>query len=194
MISMWPSTISSLNESLAALYGSLGKLQAAKSVDMGELMEQLKTAAESSRNLRALVLAEMPEASWRNREELDALVEEIAKRAEARKLEQQRSRLLELATELESGEIVHRRTVRVTQLNQFRDQAVKELRAQAGVPGAPRALPGPDASHWLEWACGLKEPEDAESLQALRNSFAHLDEFVANMELEMWVPKTVTLV
>jgi len=33
----------------------------------------------------------------------------------------------------------------------------------------------------------LKEPEDAESLQTLRNGFAHLDDFVANLELSMWV-------
>src|SRR5271166_3744580 len=137
MISLWPSTINSLNDSLAALHGSLGKIKAAKSVDVSEVIDQLKTAAESSRNLRALVLAELPEASWQNREELDAIVEEISKRIEARNLEQKRFRLLGLATHLERGTIVHRRTVRLNQLQQLRDHAVKELRTQAALPSPP---------------------------------------------------------
>src|SRR5215831_11546307 len=121
MSSMWPSTITSLNESLAALHGSIGKLKAAKSVDVNEVVEQLKQAAECSRNLRALVLTELPEASWQNREELDAIVEEISRRAEARALEQMRNRLLGLANELERGSVVHRRSVRAAQVNQLRE-------------------------------------------------------------------------
>jgi|SRR5271157_2990567 len=93
MISLWPATIASLNDSLAVLYEMLGSLKAAKSVDLAEVIEQLKTAAESSRNLRDLVLSEMPEASWQNQEELDALLEEIQESAETRALEQQRYRL-----------------------------------------------------------------------------------------------------
>ena len=113
MISLWPSTISSLNDSLALLCESVEKLKAAKSVDIAEVTEQLRMAAESARNLRALVLSELPEASWQSRHELDALLEKIEKRVEARKLEQLRTRLLGLATELERGSIVHRRAVRV---------------------------------------------------------------------------------
>jgi hypothetical protein len=188
MISLWPSTINSLNDSLSALHGSLGKIKAAKSVDISEVIEQLKTAAESSRNLRALVLAELPEASWQNREELDGIVEEISKRIEARNLEQKRQRLTGLAAELERGTIVHRRTVRQTQLQQLRDAAVKELRTQAALPSPP-TMPGPEADEWIDWACKLKEPEDAESLATLRNGFARLDEFIANLEPEMWSVK-----
>jgi len=188
MISLWPSTINSLNDSLAALHGSLGKIKAAKAVDLTEVIDQLKTAAESSRNLRALVLAELPEASWQNRDELDAIVEEISKRIEARNLEQKRFRLLGLATHLERGTIMHRRTVRLNQLQQLRDQAVKELRSQAALPSPP-ALPGPEADEWIDWACKLKEPEDADALQNLRNGFARLDEFIANLEPEMWTAR-----
>lgn len=193
MISLWPSTINSLNDSLTALHGSLGKIKAAKSVDITEVIDQLKNAAESSRNLRALVLAELPEASWQNREELDAIVEEISKRIEARNLEQKRFRLLGLATHFERGTIVHRRTVRLNQLQQLRDQAVKELRVQAALPSPP-ALPGPEADEWIDWACKLKEPEDAESLQNMRNGFARVDEFIANLEPEMWTVKKEVLV
>ncbi|MGB8769019.1 MAG: TonB family protein, partial [Candidatus Korobacteraceae bacterium] len=53
--------------------------------------------------------------------------------------------------------------------------------------GAPQTLPGPEAAQWIEWACGLQEPQDAESLQTLRNGFVHLDDFVANLEPNMWV-------
>ncbi|MFI5116231.1 MAG: hypothetical protein ACHP8B_05975 [Terriglobales bacterium] len=192
MISLWPSTITSLNDSLALLSESVEKLKAAKSVDIAEVTEQLKMAAESARNLRALVLSELPEAAWQSRQELDVLLEKIEKRVEARQIEQLRNRLLGLAAELERGSIVHRRAVRVNQLNQLRDQAINELRAQAGVKEAPRPLPGPDSDEWLEWACGLKEPDDAESLQTIRNGFVHLDEFVANLEPDMWVVKTET--
>jgi hypothetical protein len=188
MISLWPSTINSLNDSLSALHSSLGKIKAAKAVDISEVIDQLKAAAESSRNLRALVLAELPEASWQNRDELDAIVEEISKRIEARNLEQRRFRLTGLAATLERGTIVHRRTVRQNQLQQLRDQAVKELRSQAALPNPP-TMPGPESDEWIDWACKLKEPEDAESLQTLRNGFARLDEFIANLEPEMWTAK-----
>lgn len=191
MISLWPSTINSLNDSLSALHGSLTKIKAAKSVEVAEVIEQLKTAAESSRNLRALVLAELPEASWQNREELDAIVEEISRRIEARNIEQKRARLLTMASQLERGSIVHRRVVRQTQLQQLRDQANKELRTQAALPQPP-TLPGPEADEWIEWACRLKEPEDAESLQNLREGFPRLDEFIANLEPDMWTVKKET--
>jgi hypothetical protein len=192
MISLWPSTITSLNDTLTMLGESVDKLRAAKAVDVAEVIEELKMAAESARNLRALVLAEMPEASWQNRQELDVLLEKIEKRVEARAIEQLRSRLLGLAAELERGSIVHRRAVRVNQLNQLRDHAISELQAQAAVKGAPHPLPGPDSDEWLDWACGLKEPDDTESLQTIRDGFAHLDEFVANLEPDMWTVKTET--
>jgi len=76
--------------------------------------------------------------------------------------------------------------LRLYQLNQLRDQAIKELRSLAGTEEAPQTLPGPEANQWIEWACGLKEPEDAEFLQTLRNGFVHLDDFVANLEPGMW--------
>ena len=194
MSSLWPSTITSLKDTLTLLGESVEKLKAAKPVDIAEVIEELKMAAESARNLRALVLAELPEAAWQSRRELDALLETIEKRVEARRIEQLRKRLLGLAAELERGSIVHRRAVRVNQLNQLRNQAINELQAQAAVKGTPQPLPGPDSDEWLEWACGLKEPDDAESLQTIRNGFAHLDEFVANLEPDMWVVKTETAV
>ena len=192
MSSLWYSTCASLDDSLALFHESLGKLKAAKAVDIAEVIEQLNMAAESARSLRALVLSELPEASWQSREELNGLIEKIQKNIEARAIEQLRSRLLALAAELERGSIVHRRALRVEQVNQLRDEAVKELRSQAAVKGTPRILPGPDAEQWIEWVCGLQEPEDAEALHNLREGFAHLDDFVANLEPNMWQVKTET--
>ena len=174
----------SLDEPLGLLNESLAKLKAAQAINLAEVIDQFKTAAEAARNVRELVLSELPEAAWRKREELDALLEKIETILDARAVEQQRARLLALATELESGTIVHRRAHRLSELNQLRDQAVSELRSQAG--SDPQTLPGPDAGQWIAWACGLKEPQDAESLQILRERFAHLDDFVANLEPNMW--------
>jgi len=103
-------------------------------------------------------------------------------------LEQRRARLLALATELERGDVVHHRAIRVTQVNQLRDQAIQELRFQALVAREPATLPGPDAEQWVAWACSLQEPDDAEALQNVRDNFAHLDEFIASLEPDMWVP------
>jgi hypothetical protein len=187
MSALWQSTRTSLDDSVALLGKSVDQLKAARTVDIAEVTEQLKAAGESARNLRSLITSEAPDASWKNREELDTLLKEIERKVEARAIEEQRSQLLSLAAELERGSIQHRRAIRVTQLNQLRDQAVSELKSQAKQPGAPPSLPGPkDADEWLEWACNLQEPEDTADLQTLRGKFAQLDEFVANLEPNMW--------
>ncbi len=178
--------LASLDDSLAVLWAGSEKLKAASSVNIPELIEQLTMAVESARMVRASVSSELPEASWQNREELDALIQQIQENIDARELEHLRSRLLALAQELEDGSIVHRRALRVNELNQLRDQAIHELRSQAAPEAVPHALPGPEADRWIEWACGLKDPEDAEFLQILRNGFTHLDNFVANLEPNMW--------
>jgi hypothetical protein len=187
MNSVRSSALKSLDDSLGVLAKSLGQLKAAKSVDIAEVIEQLKMVAESARIVRESLSSELPDASWQNREELDALIEKIQQALDARASEQLRSSLLALATELERGSIVHRRTHRVNELMHFRDKAINELRSQARAEGAPQALPGPQADQWIEWACGLKEPQDAESLQTLRSGFAQLDDFVANLEPHMWI-------
>lgn len=179
--------LASLDGSSAVLSERLEKLKAAQSVDLAEVTEQLKMAAESGRMVRGSVGSELPEASWQNREELDALVDKIQAILAARILEERRSRLLALATELERGRIVHRRANRAHELNQLRELAINELRSQAELEGGPATLPGPQADQWIERACSLQEPQDAESLQALRNGSGHLDDFVANLERNMWI-------
>lgn len=190
MSSIWPSALGSLDDSLALPYESVVTLKAANPVNLEETIQQLQAAAESGSRLRASISAELPDASWQNREELLAVIERIQKLEEARRIEQLRSRLLAVATELERGSIVHRRAARVTELNQLREQAIKELLSQGGVEGEPPTLPGPEADQWIEWACGLQEPEDSDSLQALRQRFPQLDDFITNLEPDMWKPET----
>jgi len=76
MTSLWPSAVASLDDSLALLDESLQKLQAAKEVDIADIMEQIKNAAEWARNLSALVSSELPGAGWQSRQELDAIIED----------------------------------------------------------------------------------------------------------------------
>ena len=71
MSSLWHYTRESLDKSVILLSEDLRNLQAAKPVDVAEIIKQFEVAAESVRNLRSLVSAEMPEAAWQSREELE---------------------------------------------------------------------------------------------------------------------------
>ena len=186
MNSIWPPELASLDDALALPCETLGKLDAAVPIDVAKVVEHLRTAADSAQLVRELVASELPEATWQTRTQLDAHIETIRKIVDARNVAKTRTRLVALAAELERGSIVHRRALRVTELNQLRDQAVSTLRSQAEAEAPPPSLPGPEADQWIEWACGLKEPEDSESLEALRHGFAQLDDFVANLEPGMW--------
>jgi periplasmic protein TonB len=186
MSSIWPSAVTSLDDHLALLSDSLGRIEAARSVELSEVVEQLRAAADCSQTLRGLIFSELPDATWQDRNELESVLEEIAEKVEARNIEQRRARLRALGDELEAGTITHRRAARVTQLKELRDLAVAELRSQADDQAPPPSLPGPEVYEWVEWACSLEEPDDAESLQAIRQGFSILDEFVANLEPGMW--------
>lgn len=183
MSSLWHYTRESLDQSLSVLQENLRNLKAAKPVDTAALIQNFEAAAESARNLRSLVSSEMPDVSWQTRDELEILLEKIEK---AREVKEQRSRLLNLASGLQRGSVVHRRAARVDQVNQLRDNAIKELHTLAEREEAPPSLPGPEPDQWVGWASNLKEPEDTESLRILRSSFAQLDAFVAHLEPEMW--------
>jgi len=75
MSTTYPATLASLDDSLAQAHEGLRQLEAAKDVDLEEVIRQFKAAAESSRKLRALVASKLPETSWENREQLDAIIE-----------------------------------------------------------------------------------------------------------------------
>lgn len=183
MSSLWHYTRESLDQSLSVLQESLRNLKAAKPVDTAELIQNFESAAEYARNLRSLVSSEIPDASWQSRDELEVLIDKIERN---REVKARRSRLLDLASGLQRGSVVHRRAARVEQVNQLRDNAVQELQRLAEKEEGPPSLPGPEPDAWIGWASSLKEPEDSESLKTLRSSFAQLDAFVAHLEPEMW--------
>jgi hypothetical protein len=183
MSSLWHHTRESLDQSLSVLQENLVNLKAAKPVDTADLIQSFEAAAEYARNLRSLVSSEMPDASWQNRDELETLLDNIERN---REVQSRRSRLVDLASGLQRGSVVHRRAARVDQVNQLRDSAINELRTLAEREEVPPSLPGPEPDQWVGWASNLKEPEDSESLQTLRSSFAQLDAFVAHLEPEMW--------
>ncbi|MFZ0704236.1 MAG: hypothetical protein WAM71_01445 [Candidatus Korobacteraceae bacterium] len=180
---MWHFTRESLDQTLSVLQENLGNLKAAKPVDTAQLIQNFESAAESARNLRSLVSSELPDASWQTRDELEVLLETIEKNRETNA---RRSRLLDLAAGLQRGCAVHRRAARVDQVNELRDNAIRELRSLAEKEELPPSLPGPEPDQWVDWASNLKEPEDSESLRTLRSSFAQLDAFVTHLEPEMW--------
>src|SRR5271165_5774185 len=183
MSSMWASALASLDDSLAALDAVSKQFEAATPVDLSQAVERLKVAVESSRTLRTFVLSELPQSRWQDRNDLNRLLEAI-------EIQHRRSQLLALAAELERGDIVHRRAARVTQLNELRTEAVEELRSLAAAEKAPPTLPGPSVDRWMDWAGSLQEPDDAASLQSLREGFPWLDEFVSTVEPGMWVAST----
>src|SRR6516164_3563099 len=124
----------SLDDLSTLLSQSSEKLRAGTLLDVTQVVEQLKTAAESARTVREAVLSELPDASWQNRDELDALLERVRIISEERAaVQRQRSRLLALAAALESGSIVHRRAQRLAELQQLRGNAINELRSQAAL-------------------------------------------------------------
>jgi hypothetical protein len=80
MSSLPPSALASLDDSLVLPFEGVEQLRAAKSIDIAEIIQELEAAAKSAQDLRAVLSAELPEASWQNRAELDALLEEIQTR------------------------------------------------------------------------------------------------------------------
>lgn len=187
MNTMWQPICASLDDSLALLSDSFGKLQAAQTVDINQLLEQLTVASNAARNLNSFVASVIPSAEWQNREDLNSILAQIDRIMDAR------AALLNLASELKRGVIVHRRALRIIQVNQLREQAIIELQSYAQAAGVLPTLPGPEAEHWIEWACSLRESEDAETIRVLRSGFIHLDNFIANLEPNMWVVGATTL-
>ncbi len=88
MPSTLPPLIASLDEALALLAESVAKLGAAESIDEAQVAEKFELAAEFAWKLRACIAAELPEAAWQNREELEALIAQVQEREEATSSEQ----------------------------------------------------------------------------------------------------------
>ena len=184
---LW-SILEKLDDSLRTVQSQVDGLGAALEVDDEQVSQTLMDAWHQVVRLRDLIFAERPEADWSDREALQKLIHELEIAAQARRDQQCRTRLLNLANELDAGRVQHRRESRSTALNALRLEAVKKLRTEAARPEHVKDLPGPKPSEWLRWACSLEDEKDALLLSTLRKDFDALEHFVGEMEEDYWVP------
>jgi len=172
-------TLQKLEEKARQLREKINLLEAGQQVDRSLASAELTELLDLSQNLRDAISSEDSAAQWRSKEELHALVKRLDE------VGVRRQRYLDLVQRLESGTVTHRRERTREERLRERDAAVAELleiSAQSIVP----ELPGPQASEWLEWACSLDDSTQDPNLKLLKMFFPRLDDFVRQMEIEMW--------
>jgi len=184
---MW-SALEKLDASVQSIQSQVEWLRAALEIDETQLSHSLAEARHNVAMLRDLIRAERPDASWSDRADLEMLIHELELAAQARRNQQRRTKLLELAAELEAGRVKHRFEARSTALNTLRVEAVKQLRTEAARSDQEKELPGPDAGEWVHWACNLQESSDSVTLTELHRDFPALDRFAGEMEENYWIP------
>jgi len=188
MSSPFSSVLTELDGSLQTIQSQLDCLRAALEVDDDQLGRSLTNARQHAAMVRDLIHAERPDADWKDRRALDQMIHELEIAEARRNQEKRRTKLLDLANELDAGRVKHRFAHRTTALNRLRLEAVKELRTAAALPEQARDLPGPNASEWLHWACSLQDAKDALVLTSLSRDFGALERFTAEMEESYWMP------
>ncbi|HLI63785.1 MAG TPA: BON domain-containing protein [Terriglobales bacterium] len=179
--------LAKLDDSLAIVLSQLECLHAALQVDEDQLGHNLTEACYRASMLRDLIRGERPGADWSDRRALDQLVQEFEAAAKAKRNEERRHRLREVANELEAGRVKHRIDARTTALNALRLEAVQSLRTEA-LAEEVKDLPGPKAEEWLHWVCRLEDGTDATALANLRRDFPLLERFAAAIEERYWIP------
>lgn len=191
MSSAFWSELAKLDDSLLAVQSQVDWMRAGFEFDDDQLTQSVTEARQHGAALRDLVHVERADAKWSDRESLERLIHELEIAAQERRNQQRRSKLADLANELDAGSIKHRLEARAAALSKLRQEAVKQLRTEAALADQVKDLPGPAASQWLRWACNLQEERDSFALSRLRKDFAAVDRFVAGMEESYWVPGTV---
>ena len=188
MGSPFRSALAKLDDSVQNLEHQLGCLRGGLDVGDDQLWQALNDSHQSAAALREMVRAERPDADWSDRATLEILIQHLECEAQAKRDEQRRARLFELANELDAGAVKHRFESRVSALNSLRLQAIRELRIAATLFEQEKELPGPQASEWLSWACNLREESDGPIFTDLRRDFPALERFTSEMEENYWVP------
>ena len=188
MSSAFWSELAKLDDNLQIIHAQVEWLRAGLEFDDQQLTGNLTEARGHGAAVRDLIRTERFDASWHDREGLERLIHELEIAAQERRNQQRRTKLLELAAELDAGSIKHRLEARAAGLNKLRQEAVQQLRTEAALADQVKDLAGPRASQWLHWACNLQEEKDGFVLSRLRKDFAALDRFVAGMEESYWVP------
>lgn len=172
-------TLKSLSEQAKLCHEKIDQLEAAQSLNRGEVLAEVGKLLDACQNLRDAILSEDNTASWKSKSELSALVSRLDDAAAKRR------RYLELAQNLATGTITHRRERTRQERLALRDAAVAELMEISERPTPPE-LPGPEAESWLEWACSLEDKVNEGELQQLKSGFPRLDDFVRQLEIDWW--------
>ncbi|MGA7461167.1 MAG: hypothetical protein WBW69_13135 [Candidatus Korobacteraceae bacterium] len=188
MSSPFFSELTKLDGSLRTMQAQVDRLRSGLDDNEDQLKQSVAEACQHASALRDLLRAEDAGAKWSDRAALEHLILALEIAADEKRIEQRRTKLLELASELEAGTIKHRVSARAESLNAVRVKAVAQLRDLAAQKEQEKELPGPEASQWLHWVCNLEEEKDAAVLAELRENFSALDELAASIEESFWVP------
>ena len=172
-------TLKSLAEQAKLCHEKIDQLEAAQSLNRGEVIAEVGKLLDLCQNLRDAVLSEDNTANWKSKSELTMLVSRMDDAAAKRR------RYLELAQFLATGTISHRRERTRQERLALRDAAVAEL-MEISERQTPPELPGPEADGWLQWACNLEDDTNDAELQQLKSGFPRLDDFVRQLEIDWW--------
>lgn len=172
-------TLKSLVVQAKLCHEKIDLLEAAQSLNRGEIIAEVGKLLDLCQNLRDAILSEDNTASWKSKSELTELVSRLDDAAAKRR------RYLELAQFLATGTVSHRRERTRQERLALRDAAVAELMEISERP-APPELPGPEAENWLGWACSLEDETNDTELQQLKSGFPRLDDFVRQLEIDWW--------
>jgi hypothetical protein len=178
-----PSVVAETLKSLAGqaklCHEKIDQLEAAQSLNRGEIIAEVGKLLDLCQNVRDAILSEGNTAAWKTKSELIALVSRLDDAAVKRR------RYLELAQFLATGTVSHRRDRTRQERLALRDVAVAEL-MEISERQTPPELPGPEAENWLEWACSLEDETNDAELQQLKSGFPRLDDFVRQLEIDWW--------
>ena len=191
MSSAFWSELAKLDDNLQIIQSQVNWMRAGLEFDDGQLTESLTEARSHGAAVRDLVRAERADITWNDRDALERLIHELEIAAQERRNQLRRSKLRDLAAELDAGTIRHRLESRASALTKLRQEAAKQLRTEAELADQVKDLPGPRADQWVAWACNLQEEKDGFVLSRLRKDFGALDRFVAGIEVNYWVPGSV---
>jgi hypothetical protein len=172
-------TFESLRDQARRCRERIDLLEAGQRVDREETLANLTQLLDACQNLRDAILSEDSGATWRTTGELHALVERLDDVAARRK------RYLDLAQRLVAGTVNHRRERTKQERLKQRDAAVAELMEVSAMPHLEE-LPGPAVEKWLNWACSLTDNSNDPGLAKLKSTLPRVDEFVSQLEIEMW--------
>lgn len=172
-------TLQSLKEQTKLWHDKIDLLEAGQHLNKAEAIADLGKLLDVCQNLRDAILSEDSAAAWKTKEELHSLVERLDDVAGKRR------RYLDLAQLLAGGTLSHRRERTKLERLAQRDAAVAEL-MEISALASPPDLPGPAAEKWLDWACSLEDGADDADLQNLKSNFPRVDDFVRQLEVELW--------